>query len=225
MHEKLFNLKLQLQKGEINRRDFMQAAALLGITLGASEILAACSPPATGGVIPSPTPTYPFGAEVDYNAIIAVDVENNNPDELYQMDEMVTPQAETITTPEPALTPNAVAKKKILWRCDVCGELFTNEDFFKVHAAKAHVKRMPLIHQVDEPTYKQFVVGKIERFDERNTCFNRNWWDGPYIIKLKKAMARAPIDDWDRFEGRALAAGAIFVDDKAGSVNPEVLWL
>ncbi len=52
MHEKLFNLKLQLQKGEINRRDFMQAAALLGITLGASEILAACSPPATGGVIP-----------------------------------------------------------------------------------------------------------------------------------------------------------------------------
>jgi ferredoxin len=154
------------------------------------------------------TPTYPF----------AGDVENNNPDELLQIDEMVTPPPETSTNPVPVSTPKA--KKKILWRCDVCGEMFTNEDFFKVHASKKHTQRMPVIKQVDEPTYKQWVVGKIERFDERNTVFNRNWWDGPYQEKVKIARSKAPIDDWDRFEGRALAAGAIFVDDKAGSVHP-----
>lgn len=208
MHEKLFNLKLQLQKGEINRRDFMQAAALLGITLGASEVLAACVPGEVIKLETTPEPTYPFGG----------DVENNNPDEHYQVDEMVTPVAESTTNP--ISTETSGVKKKILWRCDVCGEMFTNEDFFKSHASKTHVKRIPEIIEVDEPTYKQWIVGKIEPFDERNTVFSRNWWDLPYLAKVKKAIAKAPVDDLDRLEGRALAAGAIYVDDKAGSVDP-----
>ena len=207
MAGKLIELKEQLNSGQISRREFTRAIALLGVTLGAGEILAACSPAPDATM--TPAPTYPFGG----------DVENNN--KFDQSDLLELDPATTYNYPTPDRpTPTPGQQKRILWRCDVCGELFTNVDYFKIHSAKIHVKRLPVVNQVDEPTYKQWVVGKIERFDERNTCFNRAWWDGPYQTKLQQAIARAPKDDWVRFEGRALAAGAIFVDDKAGSLDP-----
>ena len=207
MAGKLIELKEQLNSGKISRREFTRAIALLGVTLGAGEILAACSPSPDQTI--TATPTYPFGG----------DVENNNKfdeSELLDLEPATTYNYPTPNHP----TPTPGQTEKILWRCDECGELFTNQDYFKVHAAKLHVKRMPVVHRVDEPTYKQWIVGKIERFDERNTCFNRALWDSPYQTKLNQAIARAPKDDWVRFEGRALAAGAIFVDDKAGSIDP-----
>ena len=44
MAGKLIELKEQLNSGQISRREFTRAIALLGVTLGAGEILAACSP-------------------------------------------------------------------------------------------------------------------------------------------------------------------------------------
>ena len=119
MQDKLAELKRQLVKGSISRRDFAKAVALLGVSLGAGEFLAACTPTAAPSVTPSPT--YPFGGEVDYNAITAVDIENNNPDELLQFDELVTPPVEPTSQPIPTSTPGA--KRNILWRCDVCAEM------------------------------------------------------------------------------------------------------
>lgn len=207
MTDNILELKEKLLKGTINRREFTRAVALLGLTLGAGEILAACSP--TPDATINPTPTYPFGG----------DVENNN--KFDQSDLLELEPATSYNYPTPTgPTPTAGHRKEIMWRCDVCGQEFKNVDYFKIHSAKMHVKRMPEVNEVDEPTYKQWIVGKIERFDERNTCFNRAWWDGPYQAKLQQAIARAPIDDWTRFEGRALAAGAIFVDDKVGSLDP-----
>src|SRR5665648_708151 len=167
MPDNILDLKEQLMKGAISRREFTRAVALLGVTLGASEILAACTqaPAATM----TPAPTYPFGG----------DVENNN--KFDQSELLDLEPATTYNYPTPAHpTPTPGHRKELLWRCDVCGQKFSNVDYFKIHSAKTHVKRLPEVFEVDEPTYKQWVVGKIERFDERKTCLNRAWWDGPY---------------------------------------------
>jgi carbon-monoxide dehydrogenase iron sulfur subunit len=43
-HEQVSELQEQLRKGKITRRDFLRGAAVLGVSLGAAQALAACAP-------------------------------------------------------------------------------------------------------------------------------------------------------------------------------------
>jgi ferredoxin len=114
-------------------------------------------------------------------------------------------------------TPTAF--KRVEWLCASCGQHFRNLDELKRHAAAEHAWRLPEITRVDRPTYSEYLVGNVERFDERNTVFSRMGWDQDYQVRVQEAAAKAPVDDWDTFEGRALVAGAIYVDDTAGSLQ------
>jgi len=58
---------------------------------------------------------------------------------------------------------------------------------------------------VDQPTYSQFLVD-IERFDEKNTVFSRTVWDEEFQVLIQESREKAPKDDWDRIEGKALTA-------------------
>jgi len=91
---------------------------------------------------------------------------------------------------------------------------------FLNHAAEKHTWRLPQVRRVEKPTYEQFIVGPVERFDERNTAFSRAMWDIDYQAQIQAAMAKAPKGDWEDFEGQALLAGAIYVDDAVGSLHP-----
>jgi NAD-dependent dihydropyrimidine dehydrogenase PreA subunit len=78
---------------------------------------------------------------------------------------------------------------------------------------------LPEIQRVDQPTYDQFLQG-VERFDEKNTVFSRTGWDEEYQALVQEYQVKAPEDDWDRVEGRALTAGAIYADATAGTLHP-----
>jgi Fe-S-cluster-containing hydrogenase component 2 len=57
LHERISELQQQLSAGLITRRDFLRYAALLGVSVGAAEALAACTPkPAPTAVPPTKVP-------------------------------------------------------------------------------------------------------------------------------------------------------------------------
>jgi ferredoxin len=79
---------------------------------------------------------------------------------------------------------------------------------------------LPATQRVDQPTYSEFLVGNVQRFDEKNTVFSRTGWDEAYQVLVQEATAKAPQGDLDTFEGNALVAGAIYVDATAGTLHP-----
>ncbi|HSB65959.1 MAG TPA: reductive dehalogenase [Anaerolineales bacterium] len=203
----LEGLKLQFKQGKISRRDFFRSLAVLGISVGASNLLAAC------GLQPSGTP-YPTAYNPVFNdpTIIAVGKTmqaNGNPSEL---DSPVVAEAAPYATVAPP--------KEITWMCESCGQHFQTVDALKTHAAETHAKRLPETSKVDQPTYAEFLVGKVERFDERNTALSRTNWDQSYQAKMGEAMSKAPQPGVDALQGQALVAGAIYVDDAVGSLHP-----
>jgi carbon-monoxide dehydrogenase iron sulfur subunit len=66
LHERIGELQEQLRQGAITRRDFLRYAALLGLSVGAAEALAACAPQAAPTaaptVVPPPPTSVPVGA-------------------------------------------------------------------------------------------------------------------------------------------------------------------
>ncbi len=113
--------------------------------------------------------------------------------------------------------------------CLYCDEAFTTLDALRAHVDSVHQStptriredegRPPYTREVDRPTYEDFVIGSIERFDQKNECFSRAVWDEEY----KKRRANAPlieVDEMDALKGGALTAGSIYVDDKVGSDAP-----
>jgi Fe-S-cluster-containing hydrogenase component 2 len=57
IHERISELQEQLREGMITRRDFLRYAAVLGVSVGAAEALAACAPkPTPTGVPPTKVP-------------------------------------------------------------------------------------------------------------------------------------------------------------------------
>lgn len=60
VQERIAELQEQLRQGKITRRDFLRYAAILGLSAGAAEALAACArAPAATPVPPTPTPVPP----------------------------------------------------------------------------------------------------------------------------------------------------------------------
>lgn len=207
LHSKVSELEQRLLEGQISRRDFLRAAALLGVSLWASEVLAACNlKPA-----PEPTPTERFQPAIAYTDNIIPTPPGG---------EIFPPTAAPGEEPTLAARSTAPPPKPPVWLCTSCGLHFPNADVLKRHAATVHAKRLPEIQRIERPTYSEFLVGPVERFDERNTVFSRTAWDEPYIALVKAATAKAPQDDREAIEGRALIAGAIYADDTAGSLHP-----
>lgn len=209
----LSKLQRQLTGGQISRRDFLRAAALFGLSLGAADALASCSPQPTA----TPYPT-PYEVVKDIPEVVAAGKK------------MIVPGGEQAGTQaaglpvEPGSIPPTVTpvqpNKKITWMCNSCGERLPNADALKKHAMNIHARRLPPLQHVELPTYAPYLVGKVERFDERNTVFNRSLWDKKYQTEMKAASSRARPEKPQDLEGRALVAGAIFVDDTAGSLHP-----
>ena len=56
LNERIVQLQEELRQGRITRRDFMRYATLLGVSLGAAEVLAACAPTPAPTSTPKPPP-------------------------------------------------------------------------------------------------------------------------------------------------------------------------
>ncbi len=107
-----------------------------------------------------------------------------------------------------------------IWRC-LCGEIFDTAEELKEHMAVEHARKLPQIRQVSKPTYDQFLVGAVKRFDQRNQVFSRTVWDEEYKSLLQNVVPRETgRSELQVLEGRALMASAIYVDDTAGSLHP-----
>ncbi|MDD2778503.1 MAG: reductive dehalogenase, partial [Methanocellales archaeon] len=113
--------------------------------------------------------------------------------------------------------------------CPYCDGTFSTLGALRAHIVLEHQPtptairevegRPTYVNKVDRPTYEDFVVGTIEQFDQKNEVFSRSVWDEEYI----KRRAAAPVIEVDKLvmlEGNALSAGAIYMDDKAGSDAP-----
>jgi epoxyqueuosine reductase len=210
MHTKpdnLTGLLQEVQQGRISRRDFLHAAALLGVSVGASGLLAGCDQLAKGFATSTPENTPPY---------------------IYMPGEIVTPVGGEIfpptddpgSTPAPTGVSTPQPEPTTGWLCACCNEQFRTNDELLRHAAIQHQWRLPATQRVDQPTYSAYLVGKVERFDEKNTVFSRTTWDKSYQARVGVASAKAKPGDWEYFEGNAVVAGAIFVDNTAGALHP-----
>jgi epoxyqueuosine reductase len=208
--QSLANLVDCLRNGEITRRHFMRSASLLGLSFAAAEALAACS-----SLAPSPTATSRFQAFIP-------DTDNIVPTPAGGV--LVPPTAgrptSTASEPERAASSTPSPTQRLLWFCAACGQKFKTLQDLKQHAADDHAWRLPDIRRVAEPTYSEYLGVEVERFDERNTVFSRTIWDEEYKRQVAGAATKAPPDDEQALEGRALVAGAIYVDATAGALHP-----
>lgn len=211
----LFELGERLNQGRMSRREFLRAASLLGLSLGAGELLAACSPPPaspSGGTV---FPTYDTNI---YNLDDDVPTMPVSPD-WAKPAPTFTPQPQAEWTGKYAATSTPSAPFKPEWYCEACGKHFISLDMFLNHAASEHTWRLPEIQQVDTPTYAQFIVQPLERFDERNTVFSRTDLDAEYQARRNAAPLKNIVYPAETQEGQALMAGAIYVDNKAGTLH------
>jgi epoxyqueuosine reductase len=199
-------LKQELCQGKITRREFLRSMALLGLSLGMSEILTACSTQETSEATSRFLPWR-------------TDIDNNLATEPYET--LVVPTFTPIPdVPVIKKTPTPIPQKQITWLCAACGERFRTRDEFTKHAASEHSWRLPEIIRVEHPTYSEFLKEPVTRFDERNTVFSRTLWDSEYMSLVKEAATKASQDNLKALEGRALVAGAIYVDNTAGALHP-----
>ena len=194
MEPKFAELLRRLQNGDINRRDFIRTAGLLGFSIGAAEILAACSP--------GRSPKTPSDVQYQYEGY-----------------KTVPTSPHYFITPEATNTPSAQPKLN-LWYCSVCGEKFSSVTAIQTHLMETHTWLLPEIKQVDEATYRQFLTKDVKKFDEKNTVFSRMAWDKGTQKRAGEARAKATLNGPSLQEGRALISGGIFVDDKAGTLHP-----
>jgi len=89
------------------------------------------------------------------------------------------------------------------------------------HILTEHARKIPGARRVSRPTYDPFLVGPVERFDQKNTVFSRTVWDEEYKKLLSEVTPRKRRESpSEMLEGRALVAGSIYVDRTAGSLHP-----
>ncbi len=200
-NSKLAELEQRLIQGQLSRREFIRAATLLGLSLGAGGLLSACSPEAGSDANVSTTPT-PRSSEAGYKPAPTFTPQ---------------PEVEWIGRTVPTATPRGTYTPE--WYCGACGQHFPSLDMFLTHAAQTHTWRLPETQQVEKPTYDQFIVEPLKRFDERNTVFSRTDLDAKYQERRNAAPFKEIIDPAETQEGQALMAGAIYVDNKAGSLH------
>ncbi len=193
MNSKISELIDKLKQGDISRREFIRTAGLLGMSIGAAEVLAACSA--------GSKPEALSDAQIQYEGYDTV------PTSPFQH---ITPEATRTSVPTP---------KQYTWLCQACGARFTKIDELQQHLLNVHARLLPEIKRVDEPTYRQFLKN-VKRFDEKNTIFSRIAWDTEYQQRVGGVMPFVTLDDPSFMEGNALVAGAIYVDDTAGSLHP-----
>ncbi len=198
MHNRFTELEKRFQEGQISRRDFLHSAIILGISMGAGNILSSCSPKSDEEFLFDPLETL-YGVEY-----ITTTPDLSKPVSAKPMGSPV---------------PTKGAKAEISWYCECCNQSFKTAEALKEHAFLEHGKRLPEIKRVAYPTYKQYLVD-VERFNEKNTVFYRSNWDVEYQALVAEYRAKAPVDNWERKEGKALTAGAIYVDNTAGSLHP-----
>ncbi len=188
---------------QVSRRDFLRSASWLGLSLWVGRFLAAC------GLRPSPPSRYRFAPYI--HDIVPTS----------QITEVVAPTF----TPRPEVTeiagPTSQPPAPVSWFCAACGERVSTAEALKAHALAEHGWRLPEINKIEKPTYSEFLVATVDRFDERNTVFSRTIWDKSYQLQVQAAAAYAPQDSLEKAEGRALVAGAIYVDDTAGTLHPD----
>ena len=206
LRKQLAELERRLNQGHISRRDFLRSASLLGLALGAGEVLAACGMrPETPLLIDPMETIYKFP-----HRTTTPDGSGNTR----------TPSAPGTGAVDETTVGAAAKSKQVIWYCGCCGQRFRTLEDLKKHTAAEHAWRLPATQRVDQPTYSEYLVGDVQRFDEKNTVFSRAAWDKPYQLQVQEATAKAPQGDWETFEGNALVAGAIYVDATAGSLHP-----
>ena len=193
MNKNISDLLIKLKEGNINRREFIRAAGLLGMSIGTAEILASCSS--------LKKPTSLSDAQIQYKGYDTV------PTSPFKH---ITPEATNTPIPQPKL---------YTWFCQACGQRFAKMEELQDHLMKVHSRLLPEIKRVDEPTFTDYLVD-VKRFDEKNTIFSRIAWDEDYQQRVGKVMPFVTQTDPSFMEGNALVAGAIHVDDTAGSLHP-----
>jgi len=77
--------------------------------------------------------------------------------------------------------------------------------------------QLPEIRMVDKPVYEGYVVGPVERFDQKNIIFSRAVWDEEYIKRRAAAPLRPVYDEMAELEGSAFDASGWYVHRKAGA--------
>jgi len=222
--ERIRGLQEQLRQGRITRRSFLRYVTLLGLSLGAAEALAACAPQPTATPGPTsaltptstpwPRPTVPPGYILDDMMITPPAVPAIVPT-LTSAPSPVPPELRPTATPVPNWLEGAT------WPCPCCEERFATQEALIEHIKAKHGRKIPGARRVSKPTYSQFLVGKVERFDQKNDVFSRTVWDQEYQEQVRNVTPRKRRETAsEMLEGRALVAGAIYVDDTAGSLHP-----
>ena len=161
MDPKISEVLQKLQMGEINRRDFIRAAGLLGLSVGAAEILSACAPDSTQ--------IDPNKAQIQYEGYKTVPTSPHT---------FLTPEATNTPLPQPKL---------YTWYCQACGQRFSKMEELQSHLMEVHSRLLPEVKRVDKPTFTDYLVD-VKRFDEKNTIFSRIAWDEEYQQRVGKVM-------------------------------------
>jgi hypothetical protein len=78
-------------------------------------------------------------------------------------------------------------------------------------------RQLPEVKIVDKPVYERYVVGPVERFDQKNIIFSRIVWDEEYIKRRAAAPLRPVYDEMAELEGSAFDASGWYVHRKAGA--------
>jgi len=209
VHKRIAELQEQLRQGRITRRDFIHYTTILGLSLGAAEALAACAPK------PPPTPTpWPWPLYIPGESGIV-------PTPEWQPSPL-PPTTPTPTVFRPTATPTSVLWEEATWSCPRCEKRFPTQEAWINHILAEHARKIPGARRVSTPTYSQFLVGPVERFDQKNHVFSRTVWDEEYKKLLSNVTPRKRRESAsEMLEGRALVAGSIYVDDTAGSLHPQ----
>ena len=210
---KITDLELQLRQGKITRRDFLRSTAILGLSLGASELIAGCSPNGEQAA-PTITPTSNDALRDPLEDLYGIEYVTTTPDGSSLPIVSGQPQAAE------QIQPISEEDSRAEWYCGCCRARFRTLEDLKKHAATEHAWRIPNVQRVDQPVYTPYLTEDIGQFDEKNTVFSRSGWDTQFQSQVAEFTAKAPTDNWDRIEGNALVAGAIYVDQTAGSIHP-----
>lgn len=217
MGRRISELQEQLRQGKISRREFIRCATFLGLSLGAAETLSACAPRGTPIATPAPHVTVPpTPTSTPLPGYVISELEGV----MYTI-ERPSPLPPTPTVFRPTATPTPVLWEEATWACPSCEQRFPTQEEWLKHIATKHARKIPGARKVSKPTYAQFLVGPVERFDQKNTVFSRTVWDEEYKKLLSQVTPRQRRESKSEvLEGSALRAGSIYVDKTAGSLHP-----
>lgn len=210
---RMSDLRQDLLQGKLSRRDFVRRAAMLGLSLGVAQAMAACAPQpdkATATEAPPPSPTDTKGAPT------MVGLAPTIPPEW-----QATPAPTATEAPSPTATEAPIFSQGATWSCPACQQRFPSEDALLAHLRAEHLRKIPGVHPASQPVYQPFVVGDLQRFDQKNHIFSRVMWDEDYQKLLGQVTPRPRGESpQEAALGAALAAGAIYGDMRGGSIHP-----